>query len=148
MKKLLVLLVLVFGTGSLLNAQEVEWYSWEEGYAKAQEENKTMLVFVQANWCHWCKRMIDKTFNKEEVSSVINMDYIAVIFDVDKEETYTYNGKNFEGKMLLGELSDNKCQGIPSTIFINTKTSTGLLEEGFKTPEEMGLLLVKHNEKS
>ncbi len=40
MKKFIVLFLLVFINGSVLNAQEVKWYSWEEGYEKAKKEDK------------------------------------------------------------------------------------------------------------
>jgi len=144
MKKLVFLFLFAFFLNSSSNAQEVKWYSWNEAYKIAQNEKKPMLVFVQANWCHWCKRMLDKTFNKEEISSIINKDFIAVKFDVDEKAEYEFKGKKYKGKELLGVLTNNELKGIPSTIFVSTVDDKTKLKAGFVDVENMKTALIKH----
>ncbi len=91
----------------MLNEQTLEWYSWGKGYEKTIEEDKTILVFVHASWCHWCKRMFDKTYPKEEVKSLIIKNYVAVKFDIEKEEKYMYKEEEYKENKLLGVLTDN-----------------------------------------
>lgn len=138
MKKILALSILLsMAMGSDPVENELVWHSWEEGYKIAQDEDKTMLVFAFATWCHWCKRMDDKTFNNNEIKSLIAKDYIAVKVDVDKEETLEYNSKKYSNNELLGKLMDSDQLGIPTTIIVYPKTSRSKSSGGFKTVQEM-----------
>lgn len=124
--------------------KDIEWYSWNQGYEKAMKEDKTMLVFAQATWCHWCKRMLDKTFSNKEIKSLLSENYIAVSIDVDKEETHTYNGVKYEGSELLSTLMDSDKLGIPTSIFVFPKTSKSIKASGFIDATEMKSLLIKY----
>lgn len=140
--------ILIGGLLIQLNAkaQEINWQNWNDAYQIAQNENKTMLVFVQADWCHWCKRMNDKTFNKTEVSEIVNENFIAVKFDIEKEVDYNFKGKMYKGKELLGILTNNELKGIPSTVFVSVKTEKIKLEPGFISADDMKLSLEKYKQ--
>jgi thioredoxin-related protein len=143
MKYILALSILfsvAMGSDSVDN--DLVWHSWEEGYKIAQEEDKTMLVFAFATWCHWCKRMDDKTFSNDEIKSLITKDYIAVKMDVDKEETLIYNSKKYSNNELLGKLMDSDQLAIPTTIIVYPKTSRSKSSGGFKTVQEMKDMLL------
>ncbi len=144
MNKFIVLFLLGLIGSSMLNAQEVKWYSWEEGYEKAKKEDKTMLVFIHAEWCNMCKRMLDKTFTKEATISLINKDFVAVKYDVDKKATYVFDGREYQGNQLAGALIKSEQLGIPTTAFVYTKTSISIAEAGLKNHEEMQTLLGKY----
>ena len=143
MKIILTLLILFsMAMGSDPVDNDLVWHSWEEGYKIAQEEEKNMLVFAFATWCHWCKRMDDKTFSNDEIKSLIANDYIAVKMDVDKEETLVYNSKKYSNTELIGKLMDSDQLAIPTTIIVYPKTSRSKSSGGFKTVQEMKDMLL------
>ncbi|MBL6949082.1 MAG: DUF255 domain-containing protein, partial [Bacteroidales bacterium] len=117
MKKLILFGLIVLTTASFSFAEKIKWYSWEEAIKMAKKENKPMMVFVYAPWCHVCKKMNDKTFGSADVITTANKDFIPVKFDIEKEGIYTYNGKEYSGMELISKLSDNQFRGIPSTMF-------------------------------
>ncbi len=63
----------------------VNWYPWcDEAFARAQAENKLVLVSIGYSTCHWCHVMEHESFEDEEIAAFINAHYVAV--KVDREE--------------------------------------------------------------
>ena len=63
----------------------VDWYAWgEDALAKAQEENKLLLVSIGYAACHWCHVMEHESFEDEEVARVMNEYFVNI--KVDREE--------------------------------------------------------------
>jgi len=129
------------------NAQELKWYSWNDGYKFAKQENKKMLVFVQADWCHWCRRMEEKTYNNEEIRSSIQQNFVAIKFDVEQVGELNYDGNSYNAKDLISKISKDECRGIPGTLFVDVKNNTSVVEMGFRTPDDMKPLLEKYSKK-
>lgn len=144
MKKLIVLSLIALAFSSSTPPEEIKWYSWEDGLELAKKEKKPMMIFVFATWCHVCKKMNDKTFGTPEVSSIANADFIPVKLDIDKEESYSYNGKKYQGKELIAQLAPGKMIGIPSTIFYFAGKDEKFQEVGYKSPDEFIPLISKY----
>ncbi len=63
----------------------VDWYPWgTEALARAQAEQKPILVSIGYAACHWCHVMERESFENEQVARVMN-DYFVCI-KVDREE--------------------------------------------------------------
>lgn len=63
----------------------IDWYPWgDEAFAKAQEENKLMLISIGYSSCHWCHVMEREAFSNPEVAEFMNTHYVCV--KVDREE--------------------------------------------------------------
>ncbi|OIQ21782.1 MAG: thioredoxin domain-containing protein [Flavobacterium sp. MedPE-SWcel] len=63
----------------------IYWKAWNESaLAKAQRENKLIVVSVGYSACHWCHVMEHESFEDEEVATVMNKSYISI--KVDREE--------------------------------------------------------------
>lgn len=63
----------------------VNWYPWgKEAFAKAEEENKLMLVSIGYSSCHWCHVMEKEAFSNSEVAEFMNNHFVCV--KVDREE--------------------------------------------------------------
>lgn len=63
----------------------VDWYPWgEEAFAKAEAEDKLVLVSIGYSACHWCHVMERECFESEEVAKVMNERFICI--KVDREE--------------------------------------------------------------
>ncbi len=65
--------------------QPVDWHEWsEEAFAKAQREDKPVLLDVGAVWCHWCHVMDRESYENDAIAALINEHFVAVKVDRDE----------------------------------------------------------------
>ena len=65
--------------------QPVKWHPWgEAAFARAQAEDKPILLDIGAVWCHWCHVMDRESYEDPEVAAVINEHFVAVKVDRDE----------------------------------------------------------------
>jgi uncharacterized protein YyaL (SSP411 family) len=63
----------------------VDWYPWgEEALARAQREDKPILLSIGYSACHWCHVMAHESFEDEAVAKLMNELFVNV--KVDREE--------------------------------------------------------------
>jgi len=60
----------------------VKWQKWDRSVlARAQKENKLILISSGYFACHWCHVMRKESFTNEEIAAVLNTKYIPVKID-------------------------------------------------------------------
>jgi len=65
--------------------QPVHWQPWgEAAFARAQAEDKPILLDIGAVWCHWCHVMDRESYEDPEVARLINQYFVAVKVDRDE----------------------------------------------------------------
>jgi uncharacterized protein YyaL (SSP411 family) len=65
--------------------QPVRWHPWgEAAFARAQAEDKPILLDIGAVWCHWCHVMDRESYENPEIAALINEHYVAVKVDRDE----------------------------------------------------------------
>jgi len=65
--------------------QPIEWNEWgAEAFAKAQRENKPVLLDIGAVWCHWCHVMDRESYESAATAAIINDKFVAVKVDRDE----------------------------------------------------------------
>src|ERR1035438_6420106 len=65
--------------------QPVKWQAWgEAAFARAEAENKPILLDIGAVWCHWCHVMDRESYENSEIAAIINREFIAVKVDRDE----------------------------------------------------------------
>jgi len=65
--------------------QPVQWHPWgDAAFARAQAENKPILLDIGAVWCHWCHVMDRESYEDPEMAAIINQHYVAVKVDRDE----------------------------------------------------------------
>lgn len=141
MKRIIFFVLIGFMVSSFTSSEGPKWYSWNEGYELAVKEQKPMVVFVHATWCHLCKRLDEKTFGNAEVAELMQKDYIPVKFDIESEEEYIMDGRTMKGSQILDEISSNPVRGIPTTLFFKPGGKKAVPVVGLKDPEEMKSIL-------
>ena len=63
---------------------EIDWLPWGmEAFAKAQAEDKPVLLSITAAWCHWCHVMDDSTYPDPDVAGFISREFVAIRVDSD-----------------------------------------------------------------
>jgi uncharacterized protein YyaL (SSP411 family) len=65
--------------------QPVQWHPWGEvAFARAQAEDKPILLDIGAVWCHWCHVMDRESYEDPELAALINEHFVAVKVDRDE----------------------------------------------------------------
>ena len=65
-------------------AQLVNWLPWgPTTFAKAQAEDKPVLLSISAVWCYWCHVMDETTYSDPEVQALLNETFLSVRVDND-----------------------------------------------------------------
>lgn len=128
MKKVTRLAVLVFllAIGSVAQAQEVEWISFEEAVERSKEEPRKLLIDIYTDWCGWCKKMDREAYANEVISKYINEKFYAVKFNAEQREEIEFDGHTFkfvaQGRRgvheLAAALTNNKLS-YPTTVFMD-----------------------------
>jgi len=63
----------------------VRWHAWgEAAFARAQAEDKPILLDIGAVWCHWCHVMDRESYEDAEIAALINDLFVAVKVDRDE----------------------------------------------------------------
>ena len=65
--------------------QPVAWHEWnDEAFARAQREDKPILLDIGATWCHWCHVMDRESYGDADTAALINGAFIAIKVDRDE----------------------------------------------------------------
>src|SRR5208282_3998804 len=65
--------------------QPIEWYEWgESAFARAQSEDKPLLLDIGAVWCHWCHVIDRESYEDVEIAKIINANFVPVKVDRDE----------------------------------------------------------------
>ncbi len=63
----------------------VRWFDWsEEAFQKARAEDKPVLLFITAAWCHGCRLMEESVLGDPQVADLLGRGYVAVRVDSDR----------------------------------------------------------------
>ncbi len=63
----------------------VKWHPYNENSLNlAKQQNKLIFLSIGYSTCHWCHVMEEESFEDENISKLLNRDYISI--KVDKEE--------------------------------------------------------------
>lgn len=66
-------------------AHQIHWFPWSAGaFAKAQAENKPVLLSLSAVWCYWCHVMDESSYSDPDVVRYINEQFVAIRVDSDR----------------------------------------------------------------
>jgi len=92
--------------------QPIQWHEWgEEAFAKAQQENKPILLDIGAVWCHWCHVMDRESYESAETAEIINQQFIAVKVDRDERP-------DVDSRYQLAVSAISGTGGWPLTVFL------------------------------
>ncbi|PSQ06158.1 thioredoxin domain-containing protein [Halobacteriales archaeon QS_6_71_20] len=75
----------------------VEWREWgPEAFAAAERSGTPVLLFLTANWCDDCRRMLAETFGEPQIAANVGDAFVPVTVDVDRHprvrERYNMGG--------------------------------------------------------
>jgi uncharacterized protein len=91
----------------------VDWYPWgEEALARADEEDRPILLSVGYSACHWCHVMERESFEDAETAAYMNKHFVNV--KVDREERPDVDAIYMEAVQAISGHG-----GWPMTVFLD-----------------------------
>lgn len=92
------------------------WYDFEEGIARADAENKPVVIDFYTDWCKWCKVMDEKTFSDPEVDDYLAEHYVPIRINAESNEAVSYRGNDFTYATLTKAFGVNS---YPSLAYLD-----------------------------
>jgi thioredoxin-related protein len=141
------LVLLFFATASFTPSpkptEELKWVEFNEGYTLGKKKKKIVMIDCYTEWCGWCKRMDHDTYSDANVQKKIYENFVPVKLNPELNQTYTLDGKQYNGQQLLALLSNNTLSGYPTIIFIipNGKTNLVELSVGYSNAADFSRIL-------
>jgi len=143
MKKISLLLILIFSAFVTTSQAQVAWLSFEEAVEKAKIDPKPIFIDVYTDWCGWCKKMDKATFSEAKIAEMLQTDFYPVKFDAEQQETINFNNHEFKfianGRKGYNELAVALLDGklsYPSVVFLNEKMERITVLAGYRGPDD------------
>ena len=97
-------------------AEGITWYSMQEAQELAAENDKKVLVYAEAVWCTYCKKMENEVFPRQEVVDSIAQYYYPVRVDIESDKKLVFNEQALTGSQFARKY---RVQGTPTFFFID-----------------------------
>lgn len=80
----------------------VDWFEWgQEALAKAQTEDKPIILSIGYAACHWCHVMERESFENEEIAKIMNEHFVCI--KVDREERPDIDAIYMDAVQAMGQ---------------------------------------------
>jgi uncharacterized protein YyaL (SSP411 family) len=90
----------------------VDWYPWgPEAWRSAKQLDRPVLLDLGAAWCAWCDLMDRESYNRPDLSSFINANFVAVKVDYDAQP-------RLAAELERAQAALNLPSGLPLTGFL------------------------------
>lgn len=121
---------------------DISWLAMEEAQQHAEDDGKPLFVFVEAEWCGICKRMLSNVFPERAVREDLVENYHPVMIDLDSKNKIRFNGETMTERDFARKM---KVTGTPTTFFFDSSGEELGRQVGFIGSEELQRLLVYVN---
>jgi thioredoxin-related protein len=117
----------------------IKWYSWDEAIAASKKNPKKIFIDVYTDWCGWCKRMDQTTFQDAKVVEYLNKNFFAVKFNAEQKQTIEYKNHTLKFVASGGRgyhelafaLLDGRL-GYPAFVYLDEKQDRITISPGYK----------------
>lgn len=128
---------------SLASAQTLpETYNWkplEEAMELAEQNDKKVLVYANAVWCTYCKKMEKEVFTQESVQEITNEHFYSVWMDIESDEKLTFRDQEMTQIQFSRAM---RITGTPTFIFFDSEGEIIAGQPGF-IPEDLYLQILE-----
>jgi hypothetical protein len=108
-------------------APKLEWIGWSDSvFTQAKQENKFVLLDLEAVWCHWCHVMAETTYKDPKVVSLLRDKYLTVRVDQDARPDLSNRYEDY---------------GWPATVVFDGDGHEIIKRRGYLPPEQFASIL-------
>lgn len=90
--------LLLFCLFSVNTIAQLNHYSFEQIDSLQQIEARPVVIFIQTDWCQYCKAMEQTTFQNKTIIEQLNSDFYFINFNGEEERDITFRGHIFKFK--------------------------------------------------
>jgi thioredoxin-related protein len=102
-------------------ASTIQWRPYSpQILAQAKKDDRLILIFAVAEWCHWCQKM-KTTYANPKVVELINKNFLPIKIDIDKQ------------KDLVKQYN---VTSLPTSIFMDSNSHVINTIHGYRAAEE------------
>ncbi len=120
------------------STEQIKWYSFNDGVALAQKENKKLLVDVYTDWCVWCKKMDKDVYSDDAVRRSIGTNFVAVKLNAESSKPLSFNGSQMDEAGLAAAMG---VSGYPTTLFLDAAAKPITKVDGYIESKEFTTIL-------
>lgn len=114
-------LFFVVGTAQATTGDTIKWEPWSDAvFQRAKQENRFVIMDLEAVWCHWCHVMNNVTYSDPKVIELIKAHYIPVRVDQDARPDISRRYENW---------------GWPATVVFAADGTEIVKRRGYIRPE-------------
>jgi len=117
-----------------------EWKELGEAIKLAGENDKKVLVYGNASWCTYCKKMEKEVFTQESVKELTNEHFYSVWMDIESQDSLTFRGQEMT-QMQFGRAM--RITGTPTFIFFDSEGEIIAGQPGF-IPEDLYVQILEY----
>ncbi|MEL6926584.1 MAG: thioredoxin family protein, partial [Bacteroidota bacterium] len=148
---LLGLALLLLGNSNCLQAQQIDWISFEELPARMRDEARPVLIFLKTDWCKFCALQKENTFSDSTVVAQINEHYYALQLNGESQATIRFLNRDYHyeatgtqtGQHQLAAFlgTSNGQLSYPTTVLLSDRMQLLHRVPGFISAAALGRLL-------
>jgi len=111
---------------------KLDWYSYEDGMAKARKEGKFVMIDFYTTWCKWCKKLDAETYKDPKVAAALKANFVTVKIDAESGNSVVHEMR----KMTMSELAEKYgVSSYPAIWFVDKDGKKAKLLNGFLPPD-------------
>jgi len=124
-----------------VSAQEMfDWVTFDKAKEMAKEDSKKILVYVNARWCGYCKKMENEVFVEESIQELTAEHFYPVWLDLDVEDEFlTFADSKMSHRQFAQKLG---AYSTPTFIFFEPNEDIIAGQPGF-LPEDIYSTILK-----
>jgi thioredoxin-related protein len=129
---------LLFANPVLGQDSKIDWHSMQKAQQMAREKAKKVLVFADASWCTYCKKMKKEVFPEQAVVDSMNAYFYAVRVDIESDKSMIFDGEEMTQRQFA---QSTGTQATPTFFFMGQNGEKLGAQPGFIPAETFSRLL-------
>lgn len=114
----------IYASGSDININQLN--------KQANKENKHTLIFFHMDYCPYCEKMIEESFEDEKTKDQLKKDFIVIDINVDDEENIIFNDFKGDKSKFAKELD---ISFYPTVLFLDNEDYVAYTLKGYREKE-------------